>query len=111
MPIIEDFDLSYEHFFDEPSYQVRWTRLKEIYAENYPSFRVLFVVETMGVLDTWREPTREELNGLLRHKMAGGQIAVRIGIPTGSGYAASIVHCYCIRDRSRVVRAAIGVNT
>jgi hypothetical protein len=79
MPIIEDFNLRYEHFFDEPSFQVRWNRLKEIYAEDYPSFRVLFVVETMGLLDTWREPAREELNALLRHKMAGGQIAIRIG--------------------------------
>jgi hypothetical protein len=78
MPIIGDFDLKYEHFFDEPSYQVRWNRLRQIYAEDYPSFRVLFVVETMGLLDRWREPTGEELNGFLRHKIAGGQIAIRI---------------------------------
>jgi hypothetical protein len=77
--VIEDFNLEYEHFFDEPSYQVRWDRLKKMYAQSYPSFRVLFVVETMGLLDTWKEPTSEELNRLLRHKIAGGQIAIRIG--------------------------------
>src|ERR1035438_9349718 len=79
MAIIEQFNLKYEHFFDEPSYQTRWHRLKEIYAEDYASFRVLFVVETLGLLDTWSEPTCDALNTILRHKMAGGPVAIRLG--------------------------------
>jgi hypothetical protein len=77
--MIERFSHEYDHFFDELRYQVRWERLKEIYSKDYFSFRVLFLVETLGLLDKWREPTSEELNAILRHKMAGGKVAIRIG--------------------------------
>jgi hypothetical protein len=30
-------------------------------------------------VDKWREPTTEELNAILRYKMAGGRVAIRIG--------------------------------
>ncbi len=42
------------------------------------SFRVLFMIETTGLLNKWREPTSAGLTALLRHKLAGGQIAIRI---------------------------------
>ena len=77
--MIEKFSHEHHNFFDEPRYQVRWQRLKAIYSKDYLSFRVLFLVETMGLLDKWREPTTAELNTILHHKMAGGQVAIRIG--------------------------------
>jgi hypothetical protein len=58
---------------------VRWERLKALYSRDYGSFRALFVVETMALLDKWREPTPQELNAMLHHVMAGGRIAIRIG--------------------------------
>jgi hypothetical protein len=77
--MIERFSHEYDNFFDEASYQVRWERLKTLYSDDYRSFRVLFLVETLGLLDKWREPTTTELNALLHHKMAGGLVAVRFG--------------------------------
>jgi hypothetical protein len=77
--MIEQFSHDLARFFDEPSYKVRWERLKGLYSRDYPSFRVLFLIETMGLLDKWREPTSDELNTLLRHKLAGGRVAIRIG--------------------------------
>ena len=77
--MIEQFSREYDDFFSEPSYQRRWERLRSIYSEDYGSFRVLFLVETTGLLDHWREPTSDELTAILRHKQAGGQIAIRIG--------------------------------
>lgn len=49
--MIEQFSHDYDHFFDESSYQVRWERLRDIYSKDYLSFRVLFLIETMGLLD------------------------------------------------------------
>src|SRR5213596_23465 len=77
--MIEEFSLKYEHFFDEPRYAVRWQRLKSLYSEDYGSFRVLFVVETMGLLNRWTEPTVQKLNSILCHQMAGGRFAMQIG--------------------------------
>src|SRR5262249_16925746 len=77
--MIEDFNCEYANFFDEPSYLVRWERLKDIYSKDYGSFRVLFLVETFGLLDKWKEPTTAELNAILRQKMTG----VRYGVRTG----------------------------
>jgi len=77
--MLEEFSHEHDHFFDEPRSQVRWERLRDIHSRDYPSFRVLFLVETMGLLDKWREPTCDELNAILRHKMAGGKVAIRIG--------------------------------
>ena len=77
--MIEQFSHEYDGFFDEPSYQLRWERLRAIYSRDYLSFRVLFVVETMALIDKWREPTTAELNAILQHKMAGGRIAIQIG--------------------------------
>jgi hypothetical protein len=77
--MIEEFNHEYDTFFDESSYQLRWERLRTIYTKDYSSFRVLFLVETLGLLDKWREPTPAELNAILRHKMAGGVVAIRIG--------------------------------
>jgi hypothetical protein len=68
--------MEYEAFFTEASYQLRWERLKSLYSKDYGSFRVLFLVETMGLLDHWREPTSAELIALLRHKTAGGMMAM-----------------------------------
>lgn len=78
-PFIEQFNHEYDGFFDEPNYQVRWERLKAIYLRDYGSFRVLFLVETMGLLDKWKEPTSAELNAILRHSIAGGRVAIRLG--------------------------------
>ena len=33
----------------------------------------------MGLIDKWQEPSTEELNKLLKHRMDGGVIAIRIG--------------------------------
>lgn len=77
--MIEEFNLGYRNFFDEPRYEVRWEHLRRIYSKDYNSFRVLFLIETMGLLDKWREPTPEELNRILRHKLAGGEVVLRIG--------------------------------
>ena len=77
--MIEQFSREYDDFFSEPSYQRRWERLRSIYSEDYGSFRVLFLVETTGLLDHWREPTSDELTAILRHKQSGGQVAIRIG--------------------------------
>src|SRR5713101_3693885 len=78
--MIEEFSHEYDNFFDEPSYQVRWERLKVIYSKDYLSFRVLFLVETFGLLDTWQEPTTAELNTILHHMKTG----VRVGVRTGN---------------------------
>jgi hypothetical protein len=77
--LIEQFNHDYDDFFAEPSYQRRWDRLRSVYLKDYGSFRVLFLVETMGLLDHWREPTSDELTAILRHKLSGGQVAIRIG--------------------------------
>jgi hypothetical protein len=76
--MVEQFSHEYDDFFAEPDCRKRWERLKAIYSKDYGSFRVLFMVETMGLLDKWREPTTDELTTLLRHKITGGQIAIRI---------------------------------
>lgn len=77
--MIEDFNLEYEDFFEEPNSLKRWRALTKIYKKDYGSFRVLFVVEVMAFLDKWDEPSVDDLNRLLRHKMDGGQIGIRIG--------------------------------
>lgn len=77
--VIEQFNRTYDDFFSEPSYQRRWDQLRSIYSKDYGSFRVLFLVETMGLLDHWREPTTDELTAILRHKQAEGKVAIRIG--------------------------------
>lgn len=79
MAIIENFDTKYNDFFKEQDYNIRWRRLKEMYSTDTASFRVLFVVETMGLLDKWAEPTSAELEKILRHQMSGGKVAIRIG--------------------------------
>lgn len=77
--MIEQFSHRYDNFFEEPRCEIRWKRLRSIYSADYASFRVLFLVETMGLLDKWREPTAAELTALLRHKISGGRIAIRMG--------------------------------
>lgn len=77
--MIEQYRHEYDDFFAEADYRLRWERLRAIYSRDYGSFRVLFLVETMGLLDTWREPTPAELTAILRHKIAGGKVAIRIG--------------------------------
>jgi hypothetical protein len=75
--VIEELDPAYDTFFEEPSYQKRWERLLEIYKKSYPSFRVLFVVETLAMIDQWAEPTPEILKQLWAHKKAGGVLGIR----------------------------------
>jgi hypothetical protein len=75
--VIEEFDPVYDDFFAEPSYQKRWTRLLEIHKESYRSFRVLFVVETLAMMDRWAEPSPELLNRLWAHKKIGGVLGIR----------------------------------
>jgi hypothetical protein len=77
--LIEQFSHEYDDFFAEPNYERRWKLLRSVYSKDYGSFRVLFLVETMGLLDHWREPTSDELTAILRHKQSGGQVAIRIG--------------------------------
>ena len=77
--MIEDFSLEYKDFFNQSSCERRWERLKEIYREDYGSFRVLFLVETLALIDKWREPSTNELNAILNHNLRGGKVAVRIG--------------------------------
>jgi len=77
--MIEDFNLEYEDFFEEPNSVKRWRSLTKIYKKDYGSFRVLFVVEVMAFLDKWDEPSVDDLNRMLRHKIDGGQIGLRIG--------------------------------
>lgn len=75
--MIEEFDPAYDTFFDEPSYQKRWDRLLEICKSSYPSFRVLFVVETLAMVDQWAEPTPDLLKRLWAHKKGGGVLGIR----------------------------------
>jgi len=75
--LIEEFDPAYDSFFEEPSYQKRWDVLLKIYKNSYPSFRVLFVVETLAMLDQWAEPTSDLLKRLWAHKKAGGVLGIR----------------------------------
>lgn len=75
--MIEEFNPIYDTFFEEPSYEKRWERLLEIYKNSYPSFRVLFVVETLAMMDQWAEPTPELLKRLWAHKKAGGVLGIR----------------------------------
>ena len=77
--MIEDFNLEYKEFFNEPDYIKRWKSLVKIYTQDYGSFRVLFYIEVLAFLNKWEEPTIEELNKLLNHVMAGGRIGVQIG--------------------------------
>ena len=77
--MIEQFSSEYSSFFDEQHYQTRWERLKSIYTTDYDSFRVLFLVETLALLDKWREPTPAELTAILKHKLGGGVVAIRLG--------------------------------
>lgn len=77
--MIEYFNHRYDRFFDEKRCEVRWKRLRTIYSEDYASFRVLFCIETLALVNKWREPTPRELNALLRHQLTGGRVGVRIG--------------------------------
>ena len=77
--MIENFNLLYKDFFQEADCKKRWERLKEIYVEDYGSFRVLFSVETLALLDKWEEPSPDQLNCMLRHVTEGGVLAIRIG--------------------------------
>jgi len=77
--MIEDFNLKYKDFFNEPNYIKRWETLIKIYKEDYNSYRVLFFIEVLAFLDKWDEPTTEDLNKLLNHVMGGGRVAIQIG--------------------------------
>jgi hypothetical protein len=79
MAITENFDTQYKDFFKERDYNIRWRLLKDMYSKDPASFRVLFVVETLGLLDKWAEPTSAELEKILHHQMSGGKVAIRIG--------------------------------
>jgi hypothetical protein len=76
---IENFNLKYENFFDEQNYLKRWNALIKIYRDDYDSFRVLFEVETLALLDEWKEPTIEKLQKLLKATIRGTRIVVRVG--------------------------------
>lgn len=75
--MIEEFDPKYDDFFEEASYLKRWERLANIYKEGYPSFRVLFIIETLAVVEKWAEPTPEQLKRMWDHKRAGGVLGIR----------------------------------
>lgn len=77
--MIEQFSHEYDAFFEEQRCEVRWEELKSIYTRDYDSFRVLFLVETLALLDKWREPTTDELKAILNHKIAGGIVAIQLG--------------------------------
>ena len=77
--MIEDFNLEYKTFFEEPNSLKRWRSLNKVYKKDYGSFRVLFLVEVMAFLDKWDEPSIEDLNKILRHVMDGERIGIRIG--------------------------------
>ncbi|MEW5982313.1 MAG: hypothetical protein AB1806_08065 [Acidobacteriota bacterium] len=75
--MIEEFDPAYDDFFDEPSYEKRWHCLLEIYEKSYRSFRLLFVVETLAMMDRWADPSPELLARLWAHKKSGGVLGIR----------------------------------
>lgn len=77
--MIEDFNLKYSTFFNQPDYKKRWGSLVKIYAKDYNSFRVLFFIEALSLIDKWQEPSSEELNKILENIIKGGRIAVGIG--------------------------------
>lgn len=77
--MVEQFSHEYDSFFEEQLYEERWERLKTIYKKDYGSFRVLFLVETLALLDKWREPTTAELNAILEHQIGGGIVAIQLG--------------------------------
>lgn len=74
--MIENFDKNYSNFFEEPNYQKRWASLKILCEKDYWTFRVLFLVETLAIIEKWSEPTQEQLNKLLNHQLDGGILAV-----------------------------------
>lgn len=76
-PVLEELDPAYNSFFDEPSYKARWQRLLDIYRDSYPSYRVLFVVETLAMMERWAEPSPELLRRLWEHKKKGGVLGIR----------------------------------
>jgi hypothetical protein len=77
--MIEHFDLKYTNFFDQTDYFKRWQALKAIYSEDYWSYRVLFCVEVLALIDKWQEPSKEDLQKFLEHLISGGQFATHIG--------------------------------
>jgi hypothetical protein len=79
MKIIESLSPEYKEFFNEPSYYKRWKKLKKIFKTDYESFRVLFMIEILALLDKWEEPSTESLNKLFNHKMESGLVALKIG--------------------------------
>lgn len=60
--MIEDFDLQYRTFFNQSDYRRRWRSLVKLYAKDYSSFRVLFLVECLALIDKWHESSSDELN-------------------------------------------------
>lgn len=77
--MIEDFNLEYKDFFNEPDYTKRWQSLLKIYEDDYGSHRILSLIEAVAFLDKWQEPTVEELNKVLDHVRKGGRITIQIG--------------------------------
>jgi hypothetical protein len=79
----EEFNLAYKDFFKEPDYFKRWNNLTKIYEDDFASFRVLFLIETLGMIDKWSEPSVDELDRLLTHARNGGQIGISAHNLTG----------------------------
>lgn len=79
MKIIESLDPQYNNFFYQPSYIERWNRLAKIFKTDYKSFRILFTIEILALLDKWEEPTIEDLNRMFDHSMKGGIVGLQIG--------------------------------
>jgi hypothetical protein len=76
--MIEKFDMQYADFFKEISHLLRWKKLYSLYTKDYGSFRVLFTVETYGLISKWKKPEPQDLHKLLQHMISGGQLKIPV---------------------------------
>lgn len=63
-------------FFDEPTPETRWKKILKLAKKEYESFQMLFNIETMALLEHWKEPQPERLHELLDLTLQGTHIAV-----------------------------------
>lgn len=77
--LVESFNPEYAEILTEGSYIKRWQRILELFTVDYPSHRVLFELETLGLIEHWQEPKPERLMEMLSFRIQGGRFGVHIG--------------------------------
>lgn len=71
--MFEEFDPKHKDFFCEKDYHKRWEQLKDLFKVDFDSYRVLFFVETLGLIDSWDEPDPIVLQKLLKFVTTPGK--------------------------------------